>query len=80
MAEDSITNADTFVARIDETFRLLAQQPRIGRRRPEVYPKVRSFVVGKYVIFYLPLRNGIDVVRVLHDARDIVAAFEEQKD
>jgi toxin ParE1/3/4 len=29
------------------------------------------------VIFYLPLADGIDVVRVLHSARDIEAIFEK---
>jgi toxin ParE1/3/4 len=31
----------------------------------------------KYLIFYVPLPNGIEVVRVLHGARDLAAAFEE---
>lgn len=76
IAEDSVTNADRFAARIDKTFRLLARRPEIGRARPELYQDLRSFVVGKYVVFYMPVRNGIDVIRVLHGARDIDAVFE----
>lgn len=30
---------------------------------------------GRYVIFYEPLDDGIDVVRVLHSARDVDAQF-----
>jgi plasmid stabilization system protein ParE len=30
-----------------------------------------AFAIGNYVIFYLPTQDGIDVVRVLHGARDI---------
>ncbi|MGH9438287.1 MAG: type II toxin-antitoxin system RelE/ParE family toxin, partial [Terriglobia bacterium] len=30
----------------------------------------------KYLIFYRPIRDGIEVVRVIHGARDIPALFE----
>jgi toxin ParE1/3/4 len=43
----------------------------MGRARPELAPDLRSFPFGRYVIFYMPLSDGIDVVRVLHSARDI---------
>lgn len=76
IAEHSVGNADTFASRIDKTFKLLARHPGIGRTRPELYPDLRSFAVGKYVVFYLQLTNGIEVIRVLHGARDIEAAFE----
>jgi toxin ParE1/3/4 len=79
IAEDSLRNADGFASRIDKTFRLLAGRPGIGRIRSELYPDLRSFLVGKYVVFYLPLKNGIDVIRVLHEARDIETAFEGEE-
>jgi toxin ParE1/3/4 len=31
--------------------------------------------VGRYVIFYLPIPGGVQIVRVLHGARDIEAAL-----
>jgi plasmid stabilization system protein ParE len=31
--------------------------------------------VGRYVIFYLPIPGGAQIVRVLHGACDIEAAF-----
>ena len=43
----------------------------MGRSRPELARNVRSFPVGKYVIFYVALVDGVEVVRVLHGARDI---------
>jgi toxin ParE1/3/4 len=79
VAEDSVTNADRFATQIDKTFRLLAGRPGIGRVRPELYPDLRSFVIGKYVVFYVPLKNGIDVIRVLHGARDIETVFEGEE-
>jgi len=77
IAEDSVGEADAWVDRLDAKLRLLAPQPLMGRSRDELSPGVRSLPFGRYVIFYLPLADGIDVVRVLHSARDIEAIFEK---
>jgi toxin ParE1/3/4 len=77
IAEDSLDQADRWVERLDEKLRLLATQPMMGRAREELAADLRSFPFGRYVIFYAPVDDGIDVVRVLHSARDIGAAFGE---
>jgi toxin ParE1/3/4 len=75
IADDSLAAADRWVDHLDEQFRVLATQPMMGRARDELAPGVRSFPFGRYVVFYVPLADGIDVVRVLHGARDIDAVF-----
>ena len=77
IAEDSPDHADAFLDRIDKEFRALARRPRMGRTRPELSPALRSIPVGCYVVFYVPRTGGIDVVRVLHGARDLDSLFEE---
>jgi len=47
----------------------------MGRKRPELAAELHSFPFGRYVIFYTPVDGGIDVVRVLHSARDGDAVF-----
>lgn len=79
IAEDSLDAADRWVDRLDEQFRLLATQPLMGRTRPELEQELRSFPFGRYVIFYAPLADGIDVIRVLHGARDIDALFDDRQ-
>jgi len=49
----------------------------MGRARDELATDLRSIPFGRYVIFYEPIDDGIDVVRVLHSARDIDAVFGE---
>lgn len=71
IANDDTVAADRWVDELDTTFGRLATQPLMGRARPELAPHVRSFPFQRYVIFYVPLPDGIDVVRVLHSARDI---------
>jgi toxin ParE1/3/4 len=71
IADDSADAADHFLAVLEQKFRLLATQPQMGRSRPELMPELRSFPVGRYVAFYLAMADGIDLLRVLHGARDI---------
>ncbi len=77
IAEDSPRPADAFAAAIDREIRSLARRPLIGRARPELLTDPRSLPFGRYVIFYLPRNRGIEVVRVLHGARDLKPLFDE---
>ena len=77
IADDSDDKADAFIDLIDQKFQLLAQQVGLGRRRDEHAEGLRSFAVGRYVIFYLAIPGGVQIVRVLHGASDIQAAFTE---
>jgi toxin ParE1/3/4 len=75
IAREDPRRATRFVETVLDKCELLAEQPGIGRLRSELEPDLRSFVVGRYLIFYRPLDDGIEVVRVLHGARDIEAAL-----
>jgi toxin ParE1/3/4 len=78
IAEDSLDQADRWIDKLDEKFGILATQPLMGRAREELTADLRSFPFGRYVIFYMPVQDGIDVVRVLHSARDVDAAFGDE--
>jgi len=79
IADDNVDAADLWVDRLDEQFSLLATQPLMGRARDELARGVRSFPFGRYVIFYAPIDNGIDVIRVLHGSRDIDTVFNPEQ-
>lgn len=49
----------------------------MGRSQGRLRPNLRSHPHGSYVIFYRAVEGGIEVVRVLHGARDIDAAIPE---
>ncbi len=76
IAENSLVEADRWVDRLDEKLALWATQPMMGRERDELATGVRSLPFGRYVVFFEPLSDGIDVIRVLHGSRDIDATFE----
>lgn len=74
-ADDTEARADAFIEKIDEKFQALAARPLMGRLRDELAEGLRSFPIDRYIIFYLPLPDGIEVVRVLHSARDLNPIF-----
>lgn len=71
IAKDNLHAALTFVKRLEARCLSLSQNPRIGRKRDEMKTNLRSATEGDYLIFYRPLADGIEVMRVIHGSRDI---------
>lgn len=77
IADDSEQRADSFLDLIEEKIDTLAKNPLIGRGRNELVEGLRSWAIKPYVVFYLPLPDGVEVIRVLHGARDMENIFLE---
>ena len=75
IATDNAVAAATLVTRLEDLATRLAETPGIGRARTELLPDLRSFPFGNYVLFYRPTEGGIEIVRVLHGARDVPVIF-----
>jgi len=71
IAQDSPDNADRFLDRLQERFSTLAGFPKMGASRDDIQTGLRSQPAGSYLIFYFPLADGIEIVRVLHGSRDV---------
>ena len=75
--------AERFVTALEKTLRILVKNPELGparRFRQSDLAAVRSFPVkgfDRHLVFYRPTENGIEVLRVLHGARDLGAIFDE---
>lgn len=69
VAHDSPNAATLLLQRIDRAFHLLAENPDLGERQSQLSPEMRLFVVNRYAVFYEPIPDGIQIVRVLHGAR-----------
>lgn len=74
--EASPATADRLIDDIIDRFDLLAEQPGMGRARPEFGHGVRSFAVENYVIYYCQERDVL-IARILHGRRDQMAAWSE---
>ena len=71
IAAESVLAANRLMDRIGDVFEMLTDNPFAGRQRSELRTSLRSFAAGNYVIFYLPLADGVEVVRVMHGRQDI---------
>jgi toxin ParE1/3/4 len=77
IASDSFDKADQLLKKIDSQLKMLASNPGMGTKRDSLAPNLRSFPLGNYLIFYRSINQGIEVIRVIHGARDIQSLFEE---
>jgi len=65
-----------YIKRLQERFSYLADKPHMGRKREEITGSPYSFHEGRHVIFYRTIAEGIEVLRILHDAMDFPRHFE----
>jgi toxin ParE1/3/4 len=76
--------ADRFLAAAEKAFTQLARFPRMGRAWESSAPHlagVRSWTILRfknYRIFYRPLDDGIEVLRVLYATRDLRRLLERE--
>ena len=71
IASDNEAAAYNTIRKIFSTIDNLLPNPMIGRARPELAPDIRSINVGSYIIFYRASKNLVEIMRVLHGARDV---------
>jgi toxin ParE1/3/4 len=72
--------ADSVDAAIERTFAMLSEHPRAGQERPELALGLRSIPLRKYknyLVFYRPLPDVIEIIRVVHGARDLLSIFHQ---
>ncbi len=69
------TAARRLLERFQDALRLLAKQPMMGQARPDLAADLRTITVANYVIYFRPVKGGIQVARVIHGARDVKADF-----
>ncbi|MGR3317212.1 MAG: type II toxin-antitoxin system RelE/ParE family toxin [Candidatus Anammoxibacter sp.] len=65
-----------YLIELTTSFEKLSKTPKLGRTREEIAGNLRSFPVGRHIVFYKERSNGIDVVRVLHASMDIKQHLE----
>ena len=84
IAERKPGMAHRFRLDAETTFAALARNPGLGELHPVEDPRLdglRCCRIKKFknhIVFYLPIADGIDVIRVLHAARDFPLALREE--
>ncbi|MXY22011.1 MAG: type II toxin-antitoxin system RelE/ParE family toxin [Dehalococcoidia bacterium] len=69
--------ADRQIARLHERFQILANHPYAGVARHLFSEGLRSHAVPntRYIIFYFPYDNGVEIAHVVHGNQDTSRLF-----
>lgn len=84
IVSESLDAAVKFYDAMFQTFDELLSMPLMGRESEYRSPKLSDMrqwrVKGftKYLIFYRPLSDGIEIIRILHGASDLESSFLEE--
>ncbi|MEO7677107.1 MAG: type II toxin-antitoxin system RelE/ParE family toxin [Verrucomicrobiota bacterium] len=81
IAPDNIEAAERFLTTAHEAFTLLAENPQLGVSVE--FKTIRLWPITRFrnhLIFYRPILDGIEIVRVLHAARDWTRVLEDDLD
>jgi len=81
---ENLSAADRFLDASEETFQFLAEFPQAGSRFLTKHRnlvglrvfRIRGF--SNYLAFYLDREYGVEIVRVLHGARDLDAVLADE--
>lgn len=83
LAEDSLNVFDRFLLAAEATFKQLAKMPDTGKVCQFDHPQLANIrqqaIKGfkNYLIFYRSTESGVEIVRVIHGARDIPAILDD---
>jgi toxin ParE1/3/4 len=84
IGEDNLDAAERFLAAAEDAITKLADMPGMGALRDFKNSELvglRSWPIKgfeSYLVFYMPTPTGIDVLRVLHGARDLERLFASE--
>jgi toxin ParE1/3/4 len=73
VAAENLRSADRVLLRFDARLKVLRQFPETGVARPDIDQTARMLVEHPYVIVYRGLPDVVQIVRVLHGARNIAS-------
>jgi toxin ParE1/3/4 len=77
IAEDNPASADRLLDTLDARINRLADHPFLGPARPDIRRDLRYLVCDNYLVLYRVLDGTVEVVRVLHGARNLTAIFKD---
>jgi len=70
--------ADKLLREINDAGQRLADEALMWRARDEILPGLRSVLVHPYTVFYRIDDGAVEIVRVLHERRDLARVFSKK--
>ena len=75
IAQDNLDAALRFYEEVGRVLDLISRHPLMGEGVENLAPGLRRHTVGEYLLFYRSVGEQIELIRVLHGARDINELF-----
>ncbi len=75
IAKHNPAAADRVYDRLEARVNILSEFPEAGVTRPDIAAEARMLVESPYLILYRIRPEDVQIVRVLHGARDVGSAF-----
>ncbi len=75
IAQDNPGRALSFLAELEAKMLQTAERPESFPARDDVHEGLRSARHGRYLIFFLARVEEVQIIRVLHGARDLPGIF-----
>lgn len=75
VAQHNLTAAQQLIKEFGHKFNMLRDHPLSGRARDDLLVNLRCLVHKNYLIFYLPLDDGVEIYHVLHTSQDAASVF-----
>lgn len=73
IAKDKVSAANKFEDQLLESFDLIVDNPKIGKRRDDLIdlPNIYFWVVHNYYVIYNPNTDPLQILRIMSSYRDI---------
>ncbi len=75
IARDSPPAAARLVQLVRERCFLLSDNPMMGRSRADLAPNLRSLGGSNHIIFYRPVEDGVQILRIICRGRNVEGLF-----
>ncbi len=66
---------DRYLKNLEKRFAWLAENPLLGKHRPDVVEGYYSFPQAEHIVFYLIHSSGVDIIGVPHKEMDTLTYF-----
>ena len=71
MQKWNVEQAETYLASLGKTMRLIADNPRLGTKIEHVKSGYRKFPAASHLLIYKSTPTAIEVIRILHKRMDV---------
>jgi len=73
-----VEQRNSYLKWLDDCFHALADAPMQGKARTEIHHALRSYPVGKHIVFYMSKEDCLVIVDVLHARMDPLRHLQSQ--